>query len=133
VARIWRQVPCAGRELIRSVAQTGGNTHALVSLRGVFFRGVFLANTLPHLINGISSSPFQSPFATPPGVGLSPAIVNVEWGLFNLAVGYVLVCREGRIDLRATPHVAEQGAGFVTMSLMLAHAFGKLHAGLGEA
>ena len=94
-----------------------------------FFGGAFLANTLPHLINGVSGSPFQSPFATPPGVGLSPAMVNVEWGLFNLAVGYVLVCRVGRFDLRRTPHMAALGAGFVTMSLMLAHTFGKLHGG----
>ena len=34
-----------------------------------FFGGVFLANTLPHLINGISGRKFQSPFASPPGEG----------------------------------------------------------------
>ena len=42
-----------------------------------FFGGAFLANTLPHLMNGISGHPFQSPFASPPGVGLSSALVNV--------------------------------------------------------
>ena len=31
-----------------------------------FFGGVFLANALPHLINGMSGNPFQSPFASPP-------------------------------------------------------------------
>ena len=35
-----------------------------------FFGGAFLANTIPHLVNGISGSPFQSPFASPPGEGL---------------------------------------------------------------
>ncbi len=38
-----------------------------------FFGGAFLANALPHLGNGISGHAFQSPFASPPGVGLSSA------------------------------------------------------------
>ena len=31
-----------------------------------FFGGAFLANALPHLLNGISGRSFQSPFAKPP-------------------------------------------------------------------
>jgi len=95
-----------------------------------FFGGAFLANTLPHLLNGVSGNAFQSPFASPPGVGLSSATVNVWWGLFNLAVAYLLVCRVGRFELRRTLHVVVLGAGFIIMSLMLAHTFGKLHGGL---
>lgn len=51
-----------------------------------FFGGAFLANSLPHLMNGISGRAFQTPFAKPPGKGLSSSTVNVLWGLFNLAV-----------------------------------------------
>ena len=94
-----------------------------------FFGGAFLANTLPHLMNGISGRAFQSPFASPPGVGLSSATVNVLWGLFNLAVGYLLVCRVGRFDLRKNSHVAVLGAGILVMSLMLARAFGRFYGG----
>jgi len=94
-----------------------------------FFGGAFLANTLPHLGNGISGHAFQSPFASPPGRGLSSSTVNVLWGLFNLAVGYVLVCRVGSFDLRATRHALTLGAGVVFMSLMLAGAFGRYHGG----
>jgi len=94
-----------------------------------FFGGAFLANTLPHLGNGISGHPFQSPFASPPGVGLSSSMVNVLWGLFNLAVGYLLVCRVGNFNLRKTQHVLVLGAGVLIMSLMLAHAFGRFHGG----
>src|SRR5271168_5157638 len=36
-----------------------------------FFGGAFLANTVPHYVNGISGNAFQSPFASPPGEGLS--------------------------------------------------------------
>jgi hypothetical protein len=95
-----------------------------------FFAGAFLANTIPHFVNGISGSAFQSPFASPPRQGLSSSTVNVLWGFFNLAVGYVLVCRIGTFDLRKTSHVLVLGAGILSMSLMLAHAFGRLHGGL---
>ncbi len=95
-----------------------------------FFGGAFFANTLPHLGNGISGHAFQSPFASPPGEGLSSSTVNVLWGLFNLAVGYVLVCRVGRFDLRETRHVLVLGAGILIMAVMLAKAFGRFHGGL---
>lgn len=95
-----------------------------------FFGGAFLTNAIPHLVNGISGSPFQSPFASPPGEGLSSSTVNVLWGCFNLAVGYVLVCRVGSFELRQTKHVAVFGLGVVLMAVMLARAFGRFHGGL---
>ncbi|MGA2424867.1 MAG: hypothetical protein ABSG07_12760 [Terriglobales bacterium] len=95
-----------------------------------FFGGVFFANALPHLGNGISGHAFQSPFATPPGVGLSSSTVNALWGLFNLAIGYLLVCRVGNFELRKTQHVLVLGAGILLMSLNLAHYFGRFHGGL---
>ncbi len=94
-----------------------------------FFGGAFLMNTVPHLVAGVSGSPFQSPFATPPGEGLSSAMVNVLWGLFNLIVAYLLVVRTGNFDPRQTKHVLPFGAGLVIMALMLAHSFARLHGG----
>lgn len=49
--------------------------------------GAFLANAIPHCVSGTMGRPFQSPFAKPPGQGLSSSIVNVLWGFFNLVVG----------------------------------------------
>ena len=95
-----------------------------------FFGGGFLANTLPHLMNGISGYPFQSPFASPPGVGLSSAIVNVLWGIFNLVTAYLLIFRVGTFELRKTRHVLTFGLGFLVISLMSAHGFGRFHGGL---
>jgi uncharacterized membrane protein (Fun14 family) len=60
---------------------------------------------------------------------LSSATVNVLWGLLNLAIGYLLVCRVGSFDLRKTQHVLVLGVGILVMSLMLARAFGRLHGG----
>jgi hypothetical protein len=95
-----------------------------------FFGGAFLANSLPHLGNGVSGHAFQSPFATPPGVGLSSSTVNVMWGLFNLAIGYLLVCRVGSFELRKTRHALPLAAGILVMSVMLARTFGRFYGGL---
>lgn len=62
-----------------------------------FFAGVFLANVVPHFIHGISGAAFPTPFANPPGKGLSSPTVNVVWGLANLVVGYILF-RLGKIS-----------------------------------
>ena len=95
-----------------------------------FFGGAFLANAVPHLVNGVSGNAFQSPFASPPGEGLSSSTINVLWGLFNLVVAYLLICRVGTFNLRKTPYVLALGAGILLMSLMLAHTFGRFHGGL---
>jgi hypothetical protein len=81
-------------------------------------------------VNGISGNPFQSPFASPPGEGLSSSTVNVLWGFFNLAIGYLLVCRVGQFELRQTRHVLVLGLGVLLMAFMLARTFGKFHGGL---
>ena len=94
-----------------------------------FFGGAFLANAVPHLVNGISGLPFQSPFATPPGQGLSSSTVNVLWGAFNLAVAYLLVVRVGRFDLRNWGHVVALAIGALLMAVGLAQTFGKFHGG----
>ena len=55
-----------------------------------FFAGTFLANAVPHLVQGVSGNKFPSPFAKPPGKGLSSPTVNVIWALFNMLRGYLL-------------------------------------------
>jgi hypothetical protein len=95
-----------------------------------FFGGAFIANFIPHFVNGVSGSPFQSPFASPPGEGLSSSTVNVLWGLLNLLIGYLLVGRVGRFEHRRKLHVLVFGLAFVMMSIMLSRAFGRLHGGL---
>ncbi|MGD0523709.1 MAG: hypothetical protein ABSE49_01125 [Polyangiaceae bacterium] len=94
-----------------------------------FFAGLFLANAVPHFVNGVSGNPFQSPFASPPGEGLSSATTNVLWGFFNLVIGYLLVCRVGSFSLRKTPHVLALGVGILAISLMTARHFARFHGG----
>jgi hypothetical protein len=56
-----------------------------------FVSGLFLANGVPHFVQGVSGHWFQTPFASPPGVGESSPVVNVLWGFFNFAVGFALL------------------------------------------
>ena len=94
-----------------------------------FFGGMFLANAVPHFVSGVMGQPFQSPFARPPGKGLSSSTVNVIWGFANFAVSYVLTMRVGEFDLRANDQVGALGAGIVIGALFLARTFGRLHGG----
>jgi hypothetical protein len=58
-----------------------------------FFGGCFLANAVPHYVSGVMGRAFQSPFARPPGKGLSSSTVNVLWGFANLVLAYCLILR----------------------------------------
>jgi len=94
-----------------------------------FFGGAFLANAIPHLVSGMLGQPFQSPFAKPPGEGLSSSIVNVLWGAFNIVVGYLLVCQVGDFELRSPLHALVAGLGALLMSVSAARSFGRFHGG----
>jgi hypothetical protein len=93
-----------------------------------FFGGAFLVNFVPHFTNGVSGRKFPSPFASPPGKGLSPAWVNVLWSILNLLIGYVLVWRVGSFSIRDTRDVRVLGAGAALTAVMLARAFAPVSA-----
>jgi hypothetical protein len=94
-----------------------------------FFGGIFLTNSVPHGVNGLMGRAFQSPFATPPGVGLSSSSANVLWAAINLIVAWLLILHVGAFDLRDAYDAAALGLGALMMSFMLARYFGKLHGG----
>jgi hypothetical protein len=98
-----------------------------------FFGGAFLANAIPHFVSGMMGRPFQSPFAKPPGKGLSSSTVNVLWGAFNIAAGYLLVCQVGDFDLRNPIQVLVAGLGALLMAVMMSRAFGRFHGGNSPA
>jgi len=94
-----------------------------------FFGGAFLCNAVPHFVMGVTGQAFQSPFAHPPGIGLSSATTNTLWGFANLVVGYLLTARVGRFEWRRTSHVAVFALGALLMAYGLAHHFGEFHGG----
>ena len=91
-----------------------------------FFAGMFLANVVPHFVKGICGDRFPTPFAKPPGRGLSSPLVNVLWSLLNLAVGYVLV-RVGRLAGGGDPAFAACLAGVAALSTICSVNFAKKH------
>jgi hypothetical protein len=92
-----------------------------------FFGGAFLVNAIPHFVSGLTGHPFPSPFAKPPGKGLSSPVVNVLWGTVNFAVAYLLIFRVGLFDIRTT-HVLFVAAGGLAMAIQLASWFGRADA-----
>ncbi len=91
------------------------------------FAGAFLINSIPHLVNGLSGRRFQSPFASPPGVGESPALVNVLWGFANLIVGYGLLTGIGPFAAGLSLDALTVGVGALLMAWRLASHFGRLN------
>lgn len=98
-----------------------------------FFGGAFAANAVPHFVSGMMGRAFQSPFAKPPGEGLSSATINVAWGFFNAVVAYLLIVRVGVFDLRAIPHILAFGLGALLISIFSARHFGRFHGGNAPA
>jgi hypothetical protein len=87
-----------------------------------FFAGIFLANAVPHFVHGISGDSFPSPFANPPGKGLSSPIVNVAWALANMLVGCILL-KAGKVSQENKRSLLVFFTGIVCMSLMLSIVF----------
>jgi hypothetical protein len=94
-----------------------------------FFGGLFLTNAVPHFVSGTMGMPFQSPFAKPPGKGLSSSTVNVLWGFFNAVLAYLLLLRVGDFDPRSIACIAPSAAGVLLISLFSARTFGQFHGG----
>ena len=91
-----------------------------------FFAGMFLANVVPHFVYGVSGDRFPTPFAKPPGRGLSSPTVNVLWALFNLFIGYFLF-RVGKISSDNIAAIVVFFAGVAAISVMLSVSFARKH------
>jgi uncharacterized membrane protein YdcZ (DUF606 family) len=87
-----------------------------------FFAGAFLTNVVPHFINGISGNAFPTPFADPPGKGLSSPLINVLWALFNLLVGYLLF-RVSKINSKSKLGLFLFFVGIILISVMCSISF----------
>ena len=87
-----------------------------------FFAGAFLANVVPHFFHGISGDPFPTPFAKPPGRGLSSPTVNVIWAWVNLIAGYLLF-RAGHVSSENPATLVVLLAGIMVISTILSFRF----------
>lgn len=92
-----------------------------------FFAGVFLINVLPHFINGISGRSFPTPFANPPGKGLSPPVLNIVWATINLLIGSLLLY-SAKVN-RSKWTLVAMSVGGLLMAFYLASYFGQVMGG----
>ena len=88
-----------------------------------FFAGAFFINALPHVVSGVRGQRFPTPFAKPPGRGLSPPLINVLWGSANLAIGYILLPWAGQLNTHPHQSMIFLGAGILVMGVVLARIF----------
>jgi hypothetical protein len=92
-----------------------------------FFAGSFAANVVPHLVHGISGDGFPTPFAKPPGRGLSSPTVNVVWALVNLLFGAILF-QSGKVSNGGILALGIFFVGFAAISIMSSIVFQQKHA-----
>lgn len=91
-----------------------------------FGAGMFLCNCIPHLAAGLQGRPFPSPFASPPGRGDSPPVVNVLWGLVNiLAAAWLLSYAPASMGINEGFLAALAGA--LVLGIYVALHFGAVH------
>jgi DNA-binding PadR family transcriptional regulator len=85
-----------------------------------FLGGAFLANAVPHFVSGMMGRPFLSPFAKPPGKGLSSSTVNVLWGFANFVIAYLLIAQVGDFDIHVAGNVIAAGIGVLLLGVFSA-------------
>ena len=92
----------------------------------IFFSGAFLSNAVPHFVKGVCGDKFPTPFAKPPGKGLSSAALNVVWAGINMVIG-TLLFKAGKIRITNISHLAVFFAGFMIMAIMSPANFNTKH------
>jgi hypothetical protein len=96
-----------------------------------FVGGAALTNAIPHLVAGLMGRAFQSPFAKPPGQGLSSSRTNVLWGFVNLILAYLLLAHVGRFDFGSGLDMGVASLGGLLIGLLCASQFGRFNGGNG--
>ncbi len=86
--------------------------------------GALLVNAIPHLAAGLRGEAFPTPFADPPGKGLSSPLLNFLWGAANLSLGWWLTFGLAYVDVRFGRIAV--AAGFVALGCYLATRFGRV-------
>lgn len=84
-----------------------------------------LANALPHGVNGVRGRPFPTPFADPPGVGMSSPNVNLAWSALNGLAALLLLGR----GIRTRGEAVAATAGGLAMAAAISYHFRNVRAG----
>jgi len=99
--------------------------HVLAHVAGA----ALLVNSVPHGVHGLSGREFPSPFADPPGVGLSSPRENVLWSGMNAVAGASLLLGVGRFRFGANLDTAATVAGGLLAAVGVSRYFAGVLAG----
>lgn len=91
-----------------------------------FVSGLLLVNGVPHFVRGLCGERFQSPFASPPGIGESSPLVNFAWGFANLAIGFALLIAFAPQQPDARAGWIVVGAGVLLAGAAMSRHFGRV-------
>ena len=75
--------------------------------------GALTVNAVPHAVSALRGQPFPTPFADPPGRGLSSPAANVVWAAMNLAAAGLLRRRTTATSARVAFGLGALGMAFV--------------------
>jgi hypothetical protein len=107
----------------------------LSAIIAYFLSGAFIANSIPHIVNGTSGRKFPERFPFKKNgrkeskfeaFCFSP-IVNVIWGVINMTVGFVVANSTGTFRIGLTPDMLIFMIGFTSTAIFLAWNIGKVH------
>lgn len=84
-----------------------------------FFAGLFLANGIPHFINGISGKDFHNPSLHRFFPNIPSPLFNVIWGLFNFSLAVLLFSLVGNFVLGINYNSLSAAFGFIFASVGL--------------
>lgn len=92
----------------------------------VFLAGGFIINGIPHFVKGLTGQQFPTPFAKPPGVGLSSPTLNIVWATSNFLLS-ALFFFLADITSDSLWLLLSGFTGCMCMAFYLASYFGKLN------
>jgi hypothetical protein len=88
-----------------------------------FIAAAFLANGIPHFVNGVSGRPFRTPFVRMHGGALSSPVTNVVWGWANFLVAFLLFANIGPLYIGTPGDTIFVAAGLLVAGVILARVF----------
>jgi hypothetical protein len=100
-----------------------------------FMSGVFISNSIPHIVNGTSGRKFPERFPfknssqkeTPLEAFFFSPIANVIWGVLNLSIGFVIANSVGKFRIGLTSDMLVFMIGFTATAIFLAWNMGRVH------
>lgn len=91
----------------------------------LFFAGLFLANGVPHFVNGISGRQFHNPFLHRFVPDVPSPLFNVIWGILNFALVLILLNQAKIVHIQINRDTLFFMAGFCFAAIGLSILFNR--------